>query len=117
MESMFSKEVQEGLEAARLTSLLRKSRLRIKVDGVTYPVLRMWKSGFAVEAAHAPHLRGLVDLYDGAKHLFVCLIVACEEEAGEMIYEFKRATAVASAAALDFERAENAPAGLIGDWR
>ncbi|MBM1310008.1 hypothetical protein JQT66_07510 [Sulfitobacter mediterraneus] len=117
MEIFFSKEVQAGLDAARRDSLRKASRLRIDVNGVIYPVLRMWKTGFAVEAEDAPKLRGLVDLYDGANHLFQCLIIASEEEAGEMRYEFKRATAVASAAALDFEKAADAPVGLISDGR
>ncbi|MGJ5619991.1 hypothetical protein [Sulfitobacter sp. MF3-043] len=117
METVFSKEIQAGLDAARLAGLRKSSRLRINVDGQVHPVLRMWKTGFAVAAEDAPHLRGLVDLYDGANHLFQCLIVAGEEEAGEMQYEFKRATAVAQSAALDFEKLANAPAGLITDGR
>jgi hypothetical protein len=117
MESVFSKEIQEGLQAARLLAARKSSRLRIDVNGVIYPVLRLWKTGFSIEAEHAPHLRGLVDIYDGASHLFQCLIVASEEEAGEMIYEFKRATPVATSAPLDFERPENTPAGLIADNR
>jgi len=117
METVFSKEIQAGLDAARLAGLRKASRLRINVDGQVHPVLRMWKTGFAVAAEDAPHLRGLVDLYDGANHLFQCLIVAGEEEAGEMQYEFKRATAVAQSAALDFEKLANAPAGLITDGR
>ncbi len=117
MDSVLSKEIQEGLDAARMQSLRNGSRLRLTVDGVTYRVLRMWKTGFAVEAADAPHLPGLVDLYDGANHLFQCLIVASEEEAGEMRFEFKRATAVASGAALDFVRSVDAPVGLIADAR
>lgn len=114
MEEMLSKEVQAGLDAARLASLRKASRLRLSVDGKVYPVLRLKSDGFSVAAEDAPKLRGLVDLYDGARHLFQCLIVAGEEEAGEMHYEFKRATAVASTAALDFERPADAPAGLIG---
>ena len=117
METVLSKEIQAGLDAARLAGLRKASRLRINVDGQVHPVLRMWKTGFAVAAEDAPHLRGLVDLYDGANHLFQCLIVAGEEEAGEMQYEFKRATAVAQSAALDFEKLANAPAGLITDGR
>ncbi len=113
METNFSKDIQAGLDAARVESLRRASRLRIEADGVRYPVLRMWKTGFAMEAGSAPHLRGLVDLYDGALHLFQCLIVATDEEGGEMLFAFKRATPVASRPALDFERAENAPAALI----
>ena len=77
----------------------------------------MWKTGFSILAEDAPKLRGLVDLYDGANHLFQCLIVKSEEDAGQMQYEFKRATAVVHAAALDFERPDGAPAALITDAR
>lgn len=115
MEFILPKEVQAGLDAARMASMKKSSRLRIEADGVTYKVLRMWKGGFAMEAAEAPHLRGLVDLYDGSRHLFQCLIVASDEENGEMQFEFKRATPVADAPALDFERAVEAPVALIED--
>ena len=47
-------------------------------------------------------------------HLFQCLVIANEEESNEMRFEFKRATAVADAPALDFVKAENAPVALIG---
>lgn len=114
MDSVFSKEVQAGLDAARMHSLRKASRLRLDVDGVIYPVLRMWKTGFSVDARDAPKLPGLVDLFDGATHLFQCLIVASEEEEGEMRFEFKRATPVTSHAALDFERSTDAPVALIG---
>ncbi|KIN62328.1 hypothetical protein Z946_1185 [Sulfitobacter noctilucicola] len=117
MEAMLSKEIQAGLDAARNESLRKASRLRLEVGGIVYPVLRMWKTGFAVTASDAPTLRGLVDLYDGSVHLFQCLVVASELETDEMRYEFKRATAVASAAALDFVRSGTAPAGLITDNR
>ncbi|QFT57844.1 hypothetical protein FIU94_03315 [Sulfitobacter sp. THAF37] len=116
METVFSKEIQAGLDAARTASLKKASRLRIEVDGVVHPVLRMWKTGFAIAIEDAPKLRGLVDIFDGSKHLFQCLIVATEEAApGEMHYEFKRATAVAERAALDFELPDGTPAGLITD--
>ncbi len=117
MEAIFSKEIQAGLDAARKDSLKRASRLRIEVNGAWHPVLRTWKTGFALDAETAPQLRGFVDLYDGALHLFQCLIVASDEEAGEMRYEYKRATAIANAPALDFEIAEDAPVGLIVDAR
>lgn len=115
MEAMLSKEIQAGLDAARSQSMGQASRLRLNVEGQTYPVLRMWKTGFAVAAKDAPHLRGLVDVFDGAIHLFHCLIMANEEVAGEMRYDFKRATAVATCAALDFERNSDAPLALITD--
>ena len=106
MTTFLPKEVQAGLDSARLNSLKKASRLR---------VLRMWKTGFSVDASTAPYLRGYVDLYDGAVHLFQCLIVASDEEAGEMNYEFKRATAVADKPALDFEKSPDAPVALLTD--
>lgn len=115
MEAILTKEIQAGLDAARAASLRKASRLRINLEGEIFPVLRMWKTGFAISIQDAPHLRGLVDLYDGSKHLFQCLIVASDEENGEMHYEFKRATPVMDHAPLDFERSANAPVGLITD--
>jgi hypothetical protein len=117
MEAILSHEIQAGLDAARLQNLRKGSRLRLNVDGRTYPVLRMWKTGFAVVAQETPHLRGFADLYDGAVHLFQCLIVAGDEDGGEMHYAFKRATAVASRPALDFVQAERSPMGYLTDAR
>ncbi len=116
MEAVFSKEIQAGLDQARIEGLKKSSRLRVNLGDNVLPVLRMWKTGFAVEA-EAPPLRGFVDLYDGAIHLFQCLIVTSEEEGGERRYEFKRATAVAEKPAVDFEILDHAPAGLIEDAR
>lgn len=117
MTTFVPKEVQAGLDSARLASLKSASRLRLSANDRTYPVLRMWKTGFSMDAATAPRLRGYVDLYDGAIHLFQCLIVASEEEMGEMQFEFKRLTAVSDKAALDFERDETAPVALIEERR
>ena len=49
MTTFLSKELREGLAAARKLAEKRKSRLRIDVDGRTYPVLRVWNGGPAVE--------------------------------------------------------------------
>ena len=107
------KEVREGLELARKRDLRKKSRLRVHVGDDVYPVLRFWENGFALDIEDAPHLRGLVDIYDGGKHLYQCLIVASDEENGEMQYEFKRSTAAVDKAPLDFYRDENAPIALL----
>ncbi|MGJ8545812.1 MAG: hypothetical protein ACSHWZ_10245 [Sulfitobacter sp.] len=115
MEFMLSKEVQSGLDQARMDAMKKSSRLRIDHGGTLHRVLRLWKTGFAMEAETAPHLRGLVDIYDGAKHLFQCLIIAAEEENGEMLFEFKRATPVSETAPLDFEKDQNAPVALIAN--
>lgn len=114
MTTYLPKEVREGLDAARIAGLRKVSRLRVETETDSFRVLRMWKTGFSVEAEVAPTLRGLVDLYDGARHLYQCLIVASELEGGEMIYEFKRSTAAADAAPLDFIRDAGAPIALLG---
>ena len=113
MSEYLPKEVREGLERAHKRAAIRRSRLRVKVGDQTFTILRHWEKGFALDAETAPHLRGLVDLYDGARHLAQCLIVASAEEAGEMVYEFKRSTAAVDRPALDYDRDENAPVALI----
>ena len=115
MNDFLPKEVREGLEQARKRALKQKSRLRVSDGDAVFPVLRFWDTGFALDAADAPHLRGLVDIYDGARHLYQCLIVATEEQGGEMIYDFKWHTAAVDKAPLDFIREENAPVALIGN--
>jgi hypothetical protein len=107
------KEIREGLDAARKGEQKRKSRVRVQLGEAVFPVLRLWEGGFALDAERAPRLRGLVDLYDGANQLYHCLIVASRIENGELICEFKRATAAEDGPALDFWRDENAPAGLL----
>ena len=113
MSDFLPKEVREGLENARKAALLKNSRLRIRVGDRAFPVLKFWETGFALDAEDAPHLRGFVDLYDGSRHLYQCLVVAFEEESGEMVYEFKRATAIVDKAPLDFYRDEDAPVALL----
>ncbi len=113
MSEYLPKEVREGLEKARKTALRKKSRLRLRAGDEVFAVLKLWEDGFALDREDAPHLRGLVDLYDGARHLYQCLIVASEEDGTIMKYEFKRSTEVRAKAPLDFVRDENAPVALI----
>lgn len=114
MSTYYSEEVRTGLEAARLAALKKVSRLRVLADEGFHPVLRMWRDGFSVEAATVPPLRGLVDLYDGSRHLYQCLVVATGLEGGEMRYEFKRSTIADDHVPLDFYREPEAPVGLLG---
>lgn len=115
MESMIHKDLQEEMQAARRAKQRKASPLRIEVDGRRYPILKMWKTGFAMSAEDAPSLRGFVDIHERATHLFQCLIVTSAEEDGEIHYEFKRVTPAAQSVPLDFERAEDAPVGLLTD--
>lgn len=107
------KDVQVGLDAARKVALARKSRLRVDVGGQVFPILKFWKDGFALDGGVTTHLRGLVDVFDGARHEFQCLIVASRQEGDMLICDFKRATRVVESAALDYFRDENAPVGYL----
>ncbi len=113
MFEFLPRDLRDGLEAARKRKLRRKSRLRVQVGDKVYPVLRFWDDGLALDATLTPHLRGLVDVYDGATHIFQCLIVASDSDNGELLCSFKRSTAVFDRAPLDYWRDENAPVGYL----
>ncbi len=114
MTTFLPKEVRDGLEQARSRARRKKARLRVAVDEFTlFPVLEFRNGGFALDAANAPKLRGLVDLYEGSRHLYQCLIVASEEDGTLMRYEFKRSTAAVDRAPLDFAREATAPVALL----
>ncbi len=113
MSEFLPKEVREGLELARKAALKKKNRLRVHTGDQILPVLRFWENGFSLDADDAPKLRGLVDIYDGARHLYQCLIVATEHNGSEMQFEFKRSTMASEQPALDFVRDENAPIALL----
>lgn len=113
MLEFLPKEVREGLEAARQRDQRRRSRLRVQVGEAVFPVLKLWDDGLALDAELTPHLRGLVDVYDGARHVMQCLIIASTVENGQLICDFKRSTNVTERPALDFWRDENAPVGFL----
>ncbi|WP_137702469.1 hypothetical protein [Marimonas lutisalis] len=113
MTDFLTDELREGLAQARKLAARKNARLRVQVGEDTYPVLRVWKDGFALDAEDAPHMRGLVDIYDGSRHTAQCLVIASEEENGEMRYEYKRSTQAHDSAPLDFAREDDAPIGLI----
>lgn len=113
MSDYFSKEMREGLAQARKLAQKKNARLRVHIGDETYPVLRVWDNGFALDAEDAPHMRGLVDLYEGSHHAAQCLVIASEEERGEMRYEYKRNTQHPDRPPLDFAREDDAPVALI----
>jgi hypothetical protein len=108
------KEMLEGLQKARKADLRRKNRLRVEANGESYKILRFQDDGFTVDSDDAPNLRGLVDIFDGGRHLYQCLIVASERENGEMRFDFKRNTMASDKAPLDFYRDPEAPIALLG---
>ncbi len=113
MEAYYSKEVMDGLKRADALAQRKKSRLRVQAGDEIYRVLRSWDDGFAVEAGTVPELRGLVDLYDGGRHLSQCLIVHSDVDGDVRTYEFKRNTTAVDAPPIDYPRADDAPIALL----
>lgn len=114
MSMYLPQDVRDGLEQARKKALRKASRLRVNVGDSVVPILRFSETEFVVDMDNAPSLRGFVDIYDGARHLYQALILASREDGDQMVYEFKRVTAASDRAALDYERADDAPVALIG---
>ncbi|WP_373355730.1 hypothetical protein [Pseudoroseicyclus sp. CXY001] len=113
MTDYLPEAVRKGLEEAHRNMLRKSKRLCVHDGEDVHRVLRLWESGFALES-DAPPLRGFVDIYDGPRHLYSCLVVSSEVEGDEHVYEFKRATPVSDRPALDFEQADEfVPAGLL----
>jgi hypothetical protein len=73
----------------------------------------MWDIGFSMDAEDAPHLRGHVELFDGARHLYQCLVIASDRQGDEMHFEFKWHTPVADRAALDYAADREGPVALL----
>ena len=107
------KDIQAGLDEARKRDLRRRSRLRVVAGEDVYPILRFWETGFTLDADQVQSLRGLVDIYDGARHLYQSLIVASDIDNGELVCEMKRSTPAHAQAPLDYARDEDAPAGYL----
>lgn len=101
------------LHEAQAKAQKKKSRLRVEANGESHTIVRMLPEGFVVDRSSAPNLRGLVDIFDGGRHLSQCLIVASEADGHRMEYEFKRNTSANDGAPLDFARDEDAPIALL----
>ena len=120
MLELLPKDLLDGFRAARRRQARRRSRLHIRVGEAVFPILRQWPGGFSLDATSTPRLRGLVDLYDGPRHILQGLIVAWVEtdagaaEADEIRCEFKHVTFVAEGPAADFWRGEPGPVGFLG---
>lgn len=113
MMEFLPKEIADGFDEARRRHQTRKSRLRVQLGAQLVPILQFWKDGFALDGGVTTHLRGLVDVFDGARHEFQCLIVASRVENGNLICDFKRATRVEDRAALDYWQDTSKPVGLL----
>jgi len=113
MSGFLPKEVQQGLDEARMRDLKRRARQQVHAGNQVYPILRSWPGGFALDAAEVTQLRGLVDIYEGQRHLAQSLIVASAVEDGQLICTTKLSTAALDRPPLDYVRDETAPVGYL----
>lgn len=113
MLEFLPKEVQQGLDLARKRDRKRRSRLRVHVGDDVYPVLKLSDDGFSLDRDNADHFRGLVDIYDGTRHLYQALVVASQDDGHARSFEFKRSTLASDTPPLDYDRSDDAPVALI----
>ena len=113
MTDLLPKEVLEGLALAQKRRDKRRSRLCVHVGDQVFPVRRLLENGIAVDREIGLNLRGLVDIYDGSRHLMQALIVTSQDEGNMRYYDFKWATQASDRPALDYDRPDDAPVGLL----
>ncbi len=113
MTDFLPKEVLDGLHAAQKRAERKRSRRSVHIGDEAYPILQFAEDGFAMDLESAPHLRGLVDIYEGPRHLYQALIVASQKEGDKMRYEFKRNTGVSDRPPLDYYQEHDAPIALL----
>jgi hypothetical protein len=114
MYEFLPEAVRLGLEEARKAALRRRDRLSVHDGDATYRIKRFWEGGFALDLKASEKLRGHVDIYDGAKHLYQCLVVSSVVEDDERVFEFKWLQPVMDRPAADFVQPDFVPAGLLG---
>jgi len=113
MSSFLPQSVRDELAAAQRMDRRRRATRVVHVGDEAFAILQMTDRGFSVDAEDAPRLRGLIDIYDGPRHLYQALIVASEQVGDLMHYEFKRNTPAETRAALDFEMPGDNAVGLL----
>ena len=106
-------DIRAGLDAAQRRAARRGSRLCVHVDDQVYPILKLWETGFSVDPHRVPRLRGLVDIYDGPRHISQALIIAADAQGGQMTYDFKRETVVPDTPVRDYAEEKPAPVGFL----
>ena len=113
MNDFLPDAVRQGLEQARKNALRRSTRLCVHDGDDVYAIRRLWDGGFALDANVADKVRGRVEIYDGSRHLYQCLIVDSADEGDERVFDFKWLHPVKETAPLDYEQPNFVPAGLI----
>lgn len=114
MLEFLPEDIVKGLDLARHRARRPRARLHIQIGEAVFPVLRFWQGGLALDGSLAPgKIRGLVEVYDGPRHIFQCLIFASEREGEELLCAFKRMSVIHDGPVADYWRGENQPMGYL----
>lgn len=113
MLEFLTEDLRNGLRQAAARKRRRGSRLHIQLGDEVFPLERLWDRGLSVGAGRLTHLRGLVDIFDGPRHIGHCLIIASVIEGDELICEFKSFQTVTDGPPVDFERTGEPVAGYL----
>lgn len=113
MEAYFPADVLAGMKHAARKSERKSKRLCVHVGEDVFPIVKFEDDGFAVDQEETPELRGLVDLYDGPRHLAQALIVRSRGEGDLRHYEYKRRTAAEDRVPLDYAVEREQPTALL----
>jgi hypothetical protein len=113
MTDYLPKELRDQLAAAQRHGKRKRATRSVHVGDEAFAIIEMTDAGFALDREDAPRLRGLIDIYEGPRHLYQALIVASAEDGDLMRYDFKRNTATATTAPVDFVREDDRPTGLL----
>lgn len=97
-------EIRDVVGQPRRAERLRARKLRLHIGDAVFPIQRMWDGGFAIDAARLPRLRGAVEIREGRRRVWTCLIVAAEIEEGELRCTFKRLSPALDSAPADYWR-------------
>ncbi|QUS36508.1 hypothetical protein [Falsirhodobacter algicola] len=106
-------DLREEMRQAAIRKRRRGSRLHIQLGPDVFPLTRLWDRGLSIEAARLTHLRGVVDLFDGPRHIGHCLIVASVIDGDELVCEFKSFQPICDGPPVDFERTAEPVAGFL----
>ncbi len=108
----------EGLKEAALQlrpngKITKKHRLRLRSAGREIDIVDAWADGFSIRVSGPQPGRGIVDLFDGARHIRHGLIYQTGTVGDRRIYAFKTAQDPRMAQPADFARAADGPVALI----
>ncbi|RYH01646.1 hypothetical protein EU805_13395 [Salipiger sp. IMCC34102] len=113
MEDHLPTAVARGLKIARRQSMQRGDRLSVHDGDQVYRIHDFSEMGMTLDAGVCDILRGRVDIYDGARHLYQALIQGSEVTGETCTFTFKWLQPARDRAASDFVAQTPPVSGLI----